>query len=185
MIDLEPACHQMVLLLRGVGDEQLAGRTPCEKWNAGDLVDHVDQRAWQFAVLADGTGDLPRLGDPSGGENLVDGWREDVARHVVSLIIPWSRPTAWQGSTEVGRLTLTNDLWGKWTLIEMVVHGWDLASATGQPFALPEPTLRACLDNVAEFTSRALFPDVWRLPVGLGSNAPLLDQILAITGRRV
>jgi hypothetical protein len=33
----------------------------------------------------------------------------------------------------------------------MVVHGWDLATATGQPFELPEPTLQAVWEYLTEF----------------------------------
>jgi hypothetical protein len=31
-------------------------------------------------------------------------------------------------------------MWGKIALTELVVHGWDIAKATGQPFDLPEGT---------------------------------------------
>ena len=83
---------------------------------------------------------------------------------------------------------LSNETWGRIALTELVVHGWDLAVATGQrideSFDLPEHTLRACLDHVAEFVPDAPFPELWGTPVVVAPDAPLLDRILAITGRR-
>jgi hypothetical protein len=49
-------------------------------------------------------------------------------------------------------------MWGKITLTELVVHGWDIATATGQPFDLPEHTLQACFQHVATFVPNAPVP---------------------------
>ncbi|WP_302563609.1 hypothetical protein [Catellatospora tritici] len=38
---------------------------------------------------------------------------------------------------------MTNEMWGRIALTEIGLHGWDLATATGQPFELPEGTLQA------------------------------------------
>ena len=73
--------------------------------------------------------------------------------------------------------------WAKIALTELMVHGWDLARATGQPFDLPEPTLRACLEHVAVFVPAAPLPELWDPPVAVAADAGLLDRIVAITGR--
>jgi uncharacterized protein (TIGR03086 family) len=78
---------------------------------------------------------------------------------------------------------VSNETWGKITLTELVVHGWDIAKATGQPFDLPEPTLRACLDRVAIFVPNATIPTLWGPPVDVATAVPLLVRIVAITGR--
>lgn len=65
----------------------------------------------------------------------------------------------------------------------MVVHGWDLAVATGQPFELPGTTLRACLEHVAEFVPNAPFPPCGGPPSTFPTMQPLLDRIIAVTGR--
>ena len=54
-----------------------------------------------------------------------------------------------------------SDLWGKITLTELVVHGWDIATATGQPFDLPERTLQACFQHVATFVPNAPVLGLW------------------------
>jgi len=78
---------------------------------------------------------------------------------------------------------LSNELWGRITLTELVVHGWDIAVATGQPFDLPGETLRACLEHVAEFVPNAPVPGLWGPAVGVPVDATLLDRIVAATGR--
>ena len=90
------------------------------------------------------------------------------------------------GSSErpaTGYSYLSNSTWGKIALTELVVHGWDIATATGQGFDLPEQTLQACFEHVAVFVPNAPLPDLWGPPVEVPPDAALLDRILAITGR--
>jgi uncharacterized protein (TIGR03086 family) len=96
----------------------------------------------------------------------------------------WDDPAAWQGGGNVPGSDLSNATWGNIALTELVVHGWDIAQATGQPFEPAEPTLRACLDHVAAFLPNAPIPTLWGPPVDIVPGAGLLDQIVAITGRR-
>ena len=69
---------------------------------------------------------------------------------------------------------LSNTTWGKITLTELVVHGWDIAIAIGHPFDLPEHTLQACFDHVAVFVPNAPLPDLWGPPVEVPQDAALL-----------
>lgn len=179
MIDFMPACHRMVELLSGVGDDQLAGPTPCADYAVRDLIEHVDQVARGFTALARNEDDDAAAGAAIDG----DDWRTSVGVRVEGLGEAWADPVAWRRSTDSGGLELSNELWGKIAFTEIVVHGWDLARATGQPFDLPAETLRACWDHVAEFVPNAPIPELWAPPVELPADAPLIDRIVAITGR--
>ena len=44
----------------------------------------------------------------------------------------WADPAAWEGLTEAGGLTMPAEVAGTVALDEVVLHGWDLARATGQ-----------------------------------------------------
>ncbi|MEV0051177.1 TIGR03086 family metal-binding protein [Saccharopolyspora shandongensis] len=176
MIDLKPACGRMNDLLATIADDQLAAPTPCAEYTVGDLIDHVDEAAHGFAALAGSD-----VGERAA--NLGDDWRHVVAEHVRALGEAWEDPAAWRGSSGGAGVELPNEVWGKIALTEMVVHGWDLAKATGQSFDLTEETLRACLDHVAEFVPNAPIKSLWGSPVEAPADAPLLDRIVAITGR--
>jgi uncharacterized protein (TIGR03086 family) len=184
MIDLKPACARMADLLTRVTTGQLLDSTSCAEYSVRDLIDHVDSVSRGFTALA--RKDLGEQTDADGqrlAANLGDYWRDSVAKHVRALGEAWDDPGAWEGSTSAGGLDLPNELWGKIALTEMVVHGWDLAKATGQPFDLPEATLRACFDHLAGFLPNAPVEGLWGPPVAVSADAALLDRTVAITGR--
>ncbi|MFG7947001.1 maleylpyruvate isomerase N-terminal domain-containing protein, partial [Streptomyces cacaoi] len=52
MIELEPACRGMAVLVAGVREEQWGAATPCAGWNVGELVAHVREVARGFAEMA-------------------------------------------------------------------------------------------------------------------------------------
>ncbi len=182
MIDLKPACRRMIDVLAGVADDQLTSPTPCTEYTVGDLIDHVDGVSQGFAAVARKDSGESTDTD-SAAANFGDGWRDSLAKHVRALGEAWDDPAAWQGTTRATDLDLSNELWGKIALTEVVVHGWDIAQATDQPFDLPEETLRACLDHVAEFVPNAPVEDLWGPAVEIPTDAPLLDRVVAITGR--
>jgi uncharacterized protein (TIGR03086 family) len=88
--------------------------------------------------------------------------------------------------TRVGGLDLPGEIAGLIGLDELVVHGWDVARATRQPYAMDSPTdiasLEACmafLSQPVDRTSGALFGPV----VAVADNAPLLDRVIGLSGR--
>jgi uncharacterized protein (TIGR03086 family) len=179
VIDLNPACEAMIEVLVGVADDRLTSPSPCTEYTVGDLIDHVDLVAQGATALALGSRELP----DTGYSHLEPDWRDTVSQHVRALGKAWDDPAVWEGMGNVPGSDLSNSTWGKIALTELVVHGWDIATATGQGFDLPEHTLQACFEHVAVFVPNAPLPDLWGPPAEVPPDAALLDRILAITGR--
>lgn len=181
MIELEPACRGMAVLVAGVREEQWGAATPCAGWNVGELVAHVREVARGFAEMAreasGGSG-----AEASGGPT--SRWPGEAGRELGELARAWRAPGAWQGRAGTAGVVLERAVWGRIVLTELVVHGWDLARATGQEVDLPEPTLRACFDHVRVFVPRAPVPELWGPAVEVPAEAPLLERIVAVTGRQ-
>jgi uncharacterized protein (TIGR03086 family) len=72
---------------------------------------------------------------------------------------------------------------GGMVLAEVVVHGWDLARATGQHPVWPGELLAAVLDEVAKTAAQGREMGVYGPEVKVPDDAPVLDRILGLTGR--
>jgi hypothetical protein len=97
---------------------------------------------------------------------------------------PGGDPAVWAGESDQGGLKLPNETWGRIALTEVVVHGWDLAKATGLPYELPAETVRACYEHVAGFLAQPPVPELWAAPIEVPAEAPLMDRLVGITGRQ-
>ena len=183
MIDFEPTCHRMLAVLAGITDEALTAATPCAEYTVGDLIDHVDTLSRVFAAVGRKEPGGPSQPGESSGANLGTGWRDRVANHVRELGKAWQDPAAWQGETTAVGLTFGNQMWGQIALTEILVHGWDLAASTGQPFEPPESAVQFCYDHVVAFTTGAPIEGLWGPAVEVPTAAPLLNQLLGLTGR--
>jgi uncharacterized protein (TIGR03086 family) len=183
MIEFEPACSQMNEVLSGIGEEALTRASPCTDYSVGDLIDHVDQVARLFTALArHDPGEMANTPADPRTEHLGPEWKDTVPQHVWILGQAWHDSAAWQGDAPLPG-DLSNQTWGKIALTELVVHGWDIARATDQPFDLSEDTLRPCLDHVTAFLPGSPFPALWGPATQVAAGATLLDQIVAVTGR--
>jgi uncharacterized protein (TIGR03086 family) len=70
-------------------------------------------------------------------------------------------------------------------IYDLLVHGWDLAQATGQPAALPEDLTEQALIFVrAQLSTR---PRTGRFAPAqpVADNAPAIDRLAAFLGRSV
>jgi uncharacterized protein (TIGR03086 family) len=182
MIDLTPSAERMIQLLNTVPDERLDARTPCPDARVGDLIDHVGTLAVAFAskgrTSGPGTGPPP----PPDAANLEPGWRPRIARDLVTLCEVWEQPSAWEGTTTAGGLEMPAEVAGLIALDELIVHGWDIAVATGEHYQAADSDIEAAISAVASFEAPRdgrLFGPVVAVP----STAPPLDRLLGLTGR--
>ena len=67
-------------------------------------------------------------------------------------------------------------------LDELVVHGWDLAVATGQPAAYEGDELPHVHEMVRQFRAAGI-PGLFGDEVEVADDAPRLDRILGLAGR--
>ena len=186
-VDLEPAARRLADLVGGVPDDLLDAPTPCPAYTLGDLVEHVGGAASAFtgAAVKD-LGDATSQGPSGDASRLSDDWRTRIPRDLAALADAWRHADAWTGMTKAGGVDLPGEVAGLVALDEIVVHGWDVARATGQPYDCDTPSLEAVNAFVSQFSepgqeeARAgLFGPVVEVP----GDAPLLDRVIGLTGR--
>lgn len=191
--DLGPAAATVAQVLAGITDDQLAAPTPCPRYAVADLLDHVDGLSAAFTAAATKTappveGAEAPLGTAA---HLDPAWRERIPVALAALVAAWRDDAAWEGITVAGPIEMPGAIAGLVALEELVVHGWDLAAATGQPYAVDDATLQVVRELVTDFApaddpEHPVVND-GTLPFGpavpLPSDAPLLHHVLALTGR--
>jgi uncharacterized protein (TIGR03086 family) len=178
--DLEPAARRMAGLVEGVPNDGLGRPTPCARYTVGDLLDHIGGAALAFTAAAE---KQPLEGAPSGdASRLAPDWRTRIPLQLVALAQAWREPSAWTGMTRAGGVDLPGDVAGIVALDELVIHGWDLAKATGQPAGYDGPELEAVYAMVQQFRSSGV-EGLFGPPVPVPDDAPLFDRILGLAGR--
>ncbi|MFW0795085.1 TIGR03086 family metal-binding protein [Gordonia sp. CPCC 205515] len=177
VIDFRDACADLSRLVESVSDDVLAAPTPCADYDVAGLLEHVEEFATGFTEMAGAQLDVDRI-----DAVRTPAERRLVAEHVLGLGRAWAVPDPWVGDTDNGGLALSNAVWGRIVLTEVIVHGWDLAVATGQPFDPPAELVAACHDHVAVFVPDAPVPALWGTQVAL-DDVDLLERTVAITGR--
>ena len=183
MIDLHPAAQRTISLITSVADEQLGFPTPCPDAGLGDLIDHLGVFAVRFAAAArkesDGRASPP---PPPSRANLEHGWRDRISRDLLALADAWRDPQAWDGSTYAGGMEMPAEVAGLVALDELVVHGWDIAVATGQPYDAPAREVEAATAFVTSFEAPRdgrLFGPI----VPVADDVKPFERLLALTGR--
>ena len=183
MIDLTPACQRTAALLTNITDQQLAGTTPCEKLTLQDLVAHVGGLALAFTAAARKDFGPPTDTPPVEGAPLDHDWRTAYPQRLAELARAWQEPTAWEGMSRAGGVDFPGDVGGMITLTEVVIHGWDVAVATGQDYDVDPATLAAVLPHVTAIAAEGLTEGLFGPVVPIGDDAPVLDRVIALSGR--
>ncbi|MGP4026245.1 TIGR03086 family metal-binding protein [Actinomadura sp. 3N407] len=187
MPDLTPAARRMADLLAGVRDYQLTAPTPCADMSLATLIDHVNGLTLAFTWAA--TKDFPDGASPppsADASGLPPDWRTRMPEQLDALAAAWRSPGAWQGMTQAGGLDLPGDEAGHVAMNELVVHGWDIARASGQPYDAGEGEIGACLAFVAPAVEESGGEGVEGLfgpAVEVPGDAPAVDRLIALTGR--
>lgn len=181
LLDFEPAARAVHKVVAGVRDDQLANPTPCTKWTVADLLDHLMGLTMAFQIAAAKQAQ-PAPPDPS-RSTLRPEWRRLLPAQLDDLVAAWRTPDAWTGETEAGGVVLPAEVMGLVALNEVVVHGWDLAVSTGQPYEVDRATVQAIHSLVTQQASPDGTPGLFGPAITTPAGAPLLDRVIGLTGR--
>ncbi|MTE22230.1 TIGR03086 family protein [Streptomyces sp. TRM43335] len=185
--DLGPPARRMARLVADVTDDRLDDPTPCAGTSVGDLLHHVLGLSTAFRDaarkdLGPTTDTDPSASRPSAALLPAD-WRTAVPRRLDELAAAWRDPAAWEGTTRAGGVTLPAAVAGRVALDELVVHGWDLARATGREYHCEEASLRVCFDLLSRSTDEADRAGAFGPVVEVPPGAPLVDRVVGLSGR--
>ncbi|MEO3751764.1 TIGR03086 family metal-binding protein [Streptomyces sp. B6B3] len=186
MLDLEPVARELSGLLDGVADDQFALATPCENYTVAGLLRHLLGLTVAFRDAARKDLGPTTQTDPGATPPppIPHDWRGELRRRLDELVVAWRDPAAWEGETQAGGVALPSVVAGQVALNEVLLHGWDLARATGQPYHCDEASARASIALLSQSAS-----DAERVGTGFGpvvvvpDDAPPLDRAVALGGR--
>jgi uncharacterized protein (TIGR03086 family) len=188
MHDLGPAARELTRLVNGVRDEQLDNATPCTEYSLGDLLQHVRVLAEAFTVSGrkeqpPGGSQPPSLGDAA---LLTGDWRGETADWLAQLDETWSNSAAWDGTAWIAGFEAPAESVGITASNELVIHGWDIARASGQEVLLEESACAPSREFVAMMSgpgSEESRGDAFGPALPVPEGASLLDEVVAGNGR--
>ncbi|MFC4592138.1 TIGR03086 family metal-binding protein [Sphaerisporangium corydalis] len=164
------ATERTARLVRAVGAEQLGSPTPCAKFDVKDLINHLEWVATMFESLGRNG---PRVEqEPYAG---------DFPERAERMLAAWSRLEAWEGISPGMGLPMTS-LAHMW-LVDMVVHGWDLARATGQAYEPDPEAVARGLDFTIQMVEMGRQRGAFGPPVPVPDDASPFDHLLGTIGR--
>jgi uncharacterized protein (TIGR03086 family) len=155
---LDRALSYTRVTLSDVTDADLPRRTPCQGWDLGQLLAHMEDALDAFAEGAHGSVDLHH--------------RVPVTIRVASLqekacalLAAWGGPAP--DRVQIGEHTLDTPVVALAAALEITIHGWDVGQAVGSDRPIPDDLARRLLP-VAE----ALIADADRGPM-FGAPRPV------------
>jgi uncharacterized protein (TIGR03086 family) len=166
----------------GVAADRWHAATPCPDWDARALVNHlVSGNLWAAELAAGGT--IEGVGSRLDGDLLGDDPAAAYTESAAAAAAAFRRPGAIDAPCAVSYGPVPGSVYAGHRFLDVLVHGWDLAVATGQDYALDPKLMEACRQviepQLEAFRSvGALAPEV-----AVPADASAQTRFLAMLGR--
>lgn len=182
--DLFPAAaDQVVGIVKRADSGDLTKPTPCTDFDLKTLVNHFIGTTGALVMVARRVPMDPD--DPYGSQkdSTQGDWQATLASNIDDLSRSWADPQAWEGSVDMGGGNMPATMIGEMALAETLLHGWDLARATGQQLTVSDnlgSELRRSIEETAELGRTV---GAYGEAVDVGEAASEFERALAASGR--
>ena len=166
-----------------ITDAQLdAPNTPCPGFDTRGLINH-----W---VAYAGTGMELRAKRQPYPDDLAERdftadphWASRFGEQLDAAVTAWNDPAAWEGEIDMSGTAMPATEVAKMLFMELLLHGWDVATATGQAFTADEKSGALLLDIVTEQAEMYRQYDGFGEPTPVPDNASDFERAVAMSGR--
>lgn len=176
---IESAATTTAGLVEGA-ESCLDSATPCTEWDVKELGNHMTGFLAYSAAAATKNTPLPEGGEAP--DFTAGDWSTTYKNLADKLVAAWSTPGSMEGETVFGPGPLAAQYAAGVTLMELVVHGWDLAAASGQTVEF-SPEVIAAAKQVVEGAAAGSPEGFFHPSVPVGEDASDMDKMLALSGR--
>jgi uncharacterized protein (TIGR03086 family) len=172
--------------IAGIGETPLDAPTPCEDWDLRQLVNHAVNAVTIAAGVLSGESDVdPWSRSPGELADTDAGWPHPEARfgEVTGAIVAACREGALERRYPMRGTELPGEFLARACALDSVLHGWDIAKATGQDATIPTAVADEILphaDGLPDQARVATFGP--RIDVPNGATAS--DRLVAVLGRQ-
>jgi uncharacterized protein (TIGR03086 family) len=184
-----PEAHERAMLGTGrlvaaVGDGQWHDPTPCTDWDVRTLVNHlVYENLWVPDLLAGKS--IEDVGDAYEGDVLGGDPTAAFERSAKEAAAAANEPGAMDRPVGVSYGPVPGSVYVGHHFLDALIHGWDLATATGQDNTLDPALVETCWDVAKPeedgLRSSGLFG---ASAIDVPDDADLQTRLLALLGRR-
>ncbi|HZE41897.1 MAG TPA: TIGR03086 family metal-binding protein [Stackebrandtia sp.] len=172
-----PANALAIPIVQGITDGRLDDPTPCAEYRVRDLTNHLFHVVMEFQKAAR----HEEMDFSSTPDYLEDGWRERFADEAHRLDRAWARPEALEGGTNA--MGFPRETVAMMPVFDLMIHGWDLARATGQDYE-PDAALADAVHEMARgIAATGQTMEAFGPPVDVPEDAPTVDRIVGLVGR--
>jgi uncharacterized protein (TIGR03086 family) len=130
-------------IVAGIPPDRWHADTPCPGWDTQALLNHVVSGNLWAAELAGGA-TIESVGDRFDGDVLGADPAGAYAVSAIAAAAAFLRPGALDAPCAVSYGPVPGSVYAGHRFIDVFIHGWDLADATGQGTALDARLMEAC-----------------------------------------
>jgi uncharacterized protein (TIGR03086 family) len=168
-------------LVAGLTPDDLHAATPCARFDVSDVLAHMVGGATVFAAAFRGDPTPPSDG-AAPPHDLVAAFPEAMLRLAAAV----RSPGAMERTIASPFGEMPGETFARLVALDGLVHGWDLAIASGQPYDPPADVVAA----VEAFARDAITDDLrdgdtFAVASDPGPEATRLERVVAFTGRTV
>jgi uncharacterized protein (TIGR03086 family) len=175
--------QQTERFIRNVRSEQWSDPTPCTEWTIRDVVNHIaGENLWAVEIFAGKT--INEVGDRLNGD-LVG---SDPSGAYAGSVQPASAAAMNSGAMDATCHLSFGDFPGSEYAAQLfqdtLVHGWDIAVASGQDATLDADLVEACLPITERLAEEWRSAGIFGEKLDAGPAASPQARLLALLGRR-
>ncbi len=169
--------------VNGVNADQWHGPTPCSEWDVKQVANHIiGENLWAAELFQGKT--IAEVGNRLDGDLAGDDPAAGYAVSVEAAAPVVSAPGAMEATCHLSFGDHTGSDYAAQLFMDLLIHGWDIAKATGQDASLDPDLVLECLPIAQQLTTQFRSAGVFGENLAVGADADPQTKLLALVGRR-